>query len=268
MEGSQLKMDRPIRVVMFGSGPALNHDARLFLSRLELHPEIELTAAFCQAPSQSIWAVFKDLLSRRGPLAIPLMVAWLWGRVWYAISHPRMAIKLQQVNRQLRDRIHFVEDIHSDDVLEKLRSIKPDLGLVYGSPILKRNLFELPAYGTLGIHHGKVPQYRGNKTTFWAMYNGEDKAGVTIQKINAGLDTGQIVKEGEVLVGGRSLGSVWRELEALGLELYVQAILEVKNGTASFRPQVGARGKLYRNPTVNDLLKFWALQLKRQFKRP
>lgn len=260
-------MDRPIRVVMFGSGPVLNHDARLFLYRLELHPEIELLAAICQAPSQSIWAVFKDLWSRRGLLAVPLMVAWLWGRIWHGIANPQLAFKLWRVLRGMGDRIRFVEDIHSDTVIEQLKSMKPDMGLVYGSPILRRELFETPAFGTLGIHHGKVPEYRGNKTTFWAMYNGEDTAGVTIQKINAGLDTGQIVKEGEVFVGSRTLGSVRRELEELGLELYIQAILDVKNGTASFRPQVGEKGRLYRNPKYNDLVRFWGMQLKRQFKR-
>jgi methionyl-tRNA formyltransferase len=112
-----------------------------------------------------------------------------------------------------------------------------------------------------------LPEYRGNKTTFWAIYNGEKSAGVTIQKINAGLDTGQIVKEGEVVIGRRSQRAVWRELEALGLDLYIQAILEVKDGTATFRPQLGQRGKLYRNPKPRDFLTFSMRQLKRRISR-
>jgi methionyl-tRNA formyltransferase len=139
------------------------------------------------------------------------------------------------------------------------------LGLIYGSPILKPELFEIPRCGTLGIHHGKVPAYRGNKTTFWAMYNGEATAGVTIQKINQGLDTGSIVREGEVPIDRRSYPSVWRDLERLGLELYIQAIIDVKNGTAIYQPQSGKKGKLYRNPKPKDFFAFWIKQSKRRF---
>ncbi len=58
--------DRPIRVIMFGSGPELNPDAKQFLCMLEEHPEIEFLGAFCQAESQSLGAVFMDLWKRRG----------------------------------------------------------------------------------------------------------------------------------------------------------------------------------------------------------
>jgi methionyl-tRNA formyltransferase len=148
-------------------------------------------------------------------------------------------------------------------VLEQVFCLNPDLGLIYGSPILRPELFEIPKLGTLGIHHGKVPEYRGNKTTFWAMYNGERTAGVTIQKVNKGLDTGQVVKTGEVEAWGRSYLSVVHDLEALGLDLYIQAILEVKRGVASFKPQAGNKGKLYRNPKPLDFIRFWLKQLRR-----
>jgi hypothetical protein len=150
-----------------------------------------------------------------------------------------------------------VPDIHDEVVLAQVRALAPDLGLIYGSPILKPALFEIPAYGTLGIHHGQVPQYRGKKTTFWAMYHGEPVAGVTIQKVTAGLDTGQIVRSGEVPIGRRSYGAVWRDVLALGLDLYIEAILQVREGTAVYRPQTGPKGKLYRDPKPADILRFW-----------
>jgi methionyl-tRNA formyltransferase len=109
-----------------------------------------------------------------------------------------------------------------------------------------------------------VPEYRGNKTTFWAMYNGEKVAGVTIQRINAGLDTGEIVKEGQVEIGRRSRRTVWRALETLGIELYMAAIAEVKAGTAVYRPQMGTRGPLYRNPKPRDFLMFELRRLRRR----
>ena len=180
--------------------------------------------------------------------------------------HPREEIALQRKLKNIQDRIHFVTNIHSLDVLESIKSLKPDLGLIYGSPILKPELFEIPKLGTLGIHHGIVPGYRGNKSTFWMMYNGEKFAGVTIQKVNKGLDTGTIVKAGEVKAYRRAYQAVFHELEALGVELYVQAILEVKHGVAEFKPQTGVKGKLYRNPKLSDFIRFWGRQFKRQLR--
>lgn len=259
--------ERPIRVVMFGSGPALTHEARRFLFRLETDPEIKLLGAYCQADTNESFAVVKDLWKRRGILAAPLLVLWYGRAVMRLLRDASAESELRRVLAGVSDRIHFVKDIHAQEVLDEVALLAPDLGLVYGSPILKPALFEIPALGTLGIHHGKVPQYRGNKTTFWALYNGEDVAGVTIQKINRGLDTGQIVKEGEVTIGNRSLGSVSRALETLGLDLYIRAILEVKAGTATFSPQSGTKGKLYHNPEPRDFLAFAMRRLRQTLSR-
>jgi methionyl-tRNA formyltransferase len=267
MPDSPEATNRLIRVVMFGGGPELTNDAKEFIYRLEMHPQIQFLAAICQSESPTMNAIFKDLWNRRGILAFPLLVVRSFASVMRYMENPQKASALTQKLEEISDRIQNVKDIHAQEVKDLVQSLKPDLGLIYGSPILKPELFDLPGLGTLGIHHGKVPAYRGNKTTFWAMYNDEDVAGVTIQKINAGLDTGCIVKEGEVPIGRLSYQAVWRDLEALGLDLYIQAILEVKNGTATYRPQVGKKGKLYRNPKLKDYLAFWVKRTKRHLDR-
>lgn len=250
---------------MFGGGPDLTHDAREFLYRLEIHPDIELLGAFCQSESQSWGSIFKDLWQRRGLLAFPLLFARIVTGTAVFLKNPGKEIALARVLAQISGRIYAVRDIHAQGVLDQVSSLGPDLALIYGSPILKPELFNIPQFGTLGIHHGKMPEYRGNKTTFWAIYNGEASAGVTIQKVNEGLDTGSILEEGSVPIGRRSYQTVWRELEALGLDLYIQAILTVKDGTATYRPQVGKKGKLYRNPKIKDFLAFWIKRMKKRF---
>lgn len=254
---------RPIRVVMFGGGPVLERDVKQFLVRLEANPEIELLGAFCQSAGQSWAEVNRDLWRRRRWLAIPLLTLQVVEDVGRFLRHPRAGWELNRRLAKLADRIRYVPDIHAETVLAQVRALAPDLGLIYGSPLLTPALFEIPALGTLGIHHGQVPQYRGKKTTFWALYNGEPVAGVTIQKINTGLDTGQIVNSGAVSTGRRSYGALWHELVALGLDLYIQSILEVKAGTAVYRPQTGPKGKLYRDPRIGDYWRFWRRQLRR-----
>ncbi len=255
---------RPIRVVLFAGGPVLEPGVRQFACRLAEHPEIEFLGGFCQSEGRTFGAVVKDLWRRRRWLALPLLVLQIGGEIGRFLAQPSNELALRRKLARLSDRLHFVPDLHAEAVVREVRSLAPDLGLIYGSPILKPRLFEIPVMGTLGIHHGKLPEYRGKKTAFWSMYNGEPTAGVTIQKVNAGLDTGDIVKQGEVPIGRRSARAVWRELETLGYDLYIQAILEVKRGTASFRPQAGKKGRLYRDPRLGDLLEFWTQQVRRR----
>jgi folate-dependent phosphoribosylglycinamide formyltransferase PurN len=256
-----------IRVVVFSSGPVLERGVKQFLLRLAKHPEIELVGVFVQSKNRSYSFVIKDLWRRRGLLAIPLLGLQFLKRAAEFLADPGAERTMGRVLAGLSNRIQHVPDIHAVEVLEQLRALKPDLGLIYGSPILKPVLFEIPALGTLGIHHGKMPEYRGKKTTFWAAYNGEETAGVTIQRINAGLDTGSIVKQGEVPIGNRSLNAIWNELERLGLDLYLQAILEVKQGTAGYKSIPGIRGKVYRDPKLVHILRFWRQRFTSRFKK-
>jgi folate-dependent phosphoribosylglycinamide formyltransferase PurN len=246
--------------VVFSGGPVLLPGVKQFICSLEDHAEIDFLACICQSEDQTIWAVIRDLWRRRGFLAIPLLGIRLANDFWRFLTQWRTGKSTASKLATVSDRIHYMPDIHAEQVLDLVRRLGPDLGLIYGSPILRPELFQIPRLGTLGIHHGKVPEYRGKKTTFWAVYNEEETAGVTIQKVNEGLDSGHIVKEGAVTIGNRPLRSIWSELEKLGLELYLQAILEVKSGAAIYRPQQGIRGKIYRDPKFMDIFMLWARQ--------
>ena len=71
------------------------------------------------------------------------------------------------------------------------------------------------------------------------------------------LDRGQILKEAEVPIGRRSYGRVWRQLEQRGVDLYVEAILDVASGVARDVRRPGRAGKLYRDPKACDILAFY-----------
>jgi hypothetical protein len=255
--------DRAIRVVLLGGGPYLERGVREFLCRLEEESEIDFRGAFCQSPGESVPDIIKDLWRRRGWLALPVLLVEIARGTRRWLRSPKSEWRLRKRLQPLLERIRFVPDLHAPEVLDRVRALEPDLGLVYGGPIVKRPLFTTPRFGTLGIHHGRLPEYRGKKTTFWAMARGESAAGVTIQKIGAGLDTGSIVGSGEVPIAGRSYQRVWEEVESLGVELYLQAVLATKRGEATCRAWAGDKGRLYRDPKIGDLLRF---QLRRLFR--
>ena len=79
--------------------------------------------------------------------------------------------------------------------LFKKHKLKPDLFVVAGFPlILTKDIFDFPKYGTINLHAGAVPKYRGGSPLNWQMIEGEKKAGISILKMNSGLDTGPILE--------------------------------------------------------------------------
>ena len=249
-------LDRSIRVVVFTSGPVLEDGLRELLCQLESHADTALMGVIWESDGTTLADAWKDLRRRRGVLA-PVLLALETARRARRWLRPARQRQLGAVLNQIEGRVHVVADMHADPVLEKIGALAPDLGLSYGSPILRPALFEIPSRGTLGIHHGKLPEYRGKKTPFWAIYHGEPSAGVTIQRLNAKLDAGEIVREGEVRVGRRTMGAVWRRLEALGVELYLESILDFRAGRPQLGPARGVKGRLFRDPKPRDIAVFW-----------
>src|SRR5476649_1686848 len=78
--------------------------------------------------------------------------------------------------------------------ISELRELKPDLIVVvaYGQ-ILPQSILDLPKFGCLNVHTSLLPKYRGAAPIQWAIANGEAETGVTIMKMDAGLDTGPIL---------------------------------------------------------------------------
>jgi folate-dependent phosphoribosylglycinamide formyltransferase PurN len=252
-----------IRVVLF-SGRFLDPPAMRFALALEAHPCIDLLAILCEAQGEGWRFRLRERWKRRGVLAPFVMLREFLGTAAHALRAPREAIVRQARSGELSSKIWTVADIHAPEVLARVRALRPDLGAVYGAPILRQSLFDIPKLGTYGIHHGRVPAYRGRKTTFWEIYNGEKVAGVTIQRINAGVDTGDIVSSGEVPIGAKGYGRVERETQELGLRLFLEAILDARAVPATAAPQPALPGRHYGQPTAADFLRLWLRVLRRR----
>lgn len=76
----------------------------------------------------------------------------------------------------------------------KIFKEKTDLYILCGFPyIIKKNLFNIPKFGTLNLHAGPLPQYRGGSPLNWQIINGEKKIGLSIIKINQTIDGGPLL---------------------------------------------------------------------------
>ncbi|MCF6235737.1 MAG: hypothetical protein L3J70_05090 [Gammaproteobacteria bacterium] len=79
--------------------------------------------------------------------------------------------------------------------IQWLKSLNPDVLVLYLAPILPRDIFSIPRLGTLNIHPSLLPKYRGSNPYFWMYVNMDMTAGVTLHYIDDNIDTGDIVAQ-------------------------------------------------------------------------
>ncbi len=101
-----------------------------------------------------------------------------------------------------------------------LKSYNPDIFVTasYGQ-IIKKNILDIPKYGTINVHASILPKYRGPAPIQWAIMNGEKKTGVTIMKTDIGCDTGDIYFSREIPIENEDTStSVFNKLATLGVD--------------------------------------------------
>ena len=124
------------------------------------------------------------------------------------------------------------ERARESQFLDQLRDLKPDLVVVvaYGQ-ILPQALLDLPRFGCLNVHTSLLPKYRGAAPIQWALLNGDSETGVTIMKMDAGLDTGPILAmKRTAVLPEDDAETLHDKLGALGAELLIPTIREFVAG--------------------------------------
>jgi methionyl-tRNA formyltransferase len=121
----------------------------------------------------------------------------------------------------------------------ELRELKPDLIVVvaYGQ-ILPQTILDLPAHGCLNVHTSLLPKYRGAAPIQWAIADGNAETGVTIMKMDAGLDTGPILSTRRTPILPADDSQILHDrLARLGAELLVETIPAYVAGKIQPQPQ-------------------------------
>jgi methionyl-tRNA formyltransferase len=123
--------------------------------------------------------------------------------------------------------------------IDAVRQLAPDLIVVaaYGQ-ILPQALLDVPKFGCLNVHTSLLPKYRGAAPIQWAVLNGDAETGVTIMKMDAGLDTGDIVSEARTAITDSDTALTLHDrLAQIGGALLVRTIPDYVTGTLRPRPQ-------------------------------
>lgn len=125
-------------------------------------------------------------------------------------------------------------------VLEELRALEPDVIVVaaYGK-LLPQALLDIPKQAIINVHSSLLPQYRGAAPINWAVLNGDDETGVTIQYMAAELDAGDILLTRKTAIGPQEDASqLYARLAELGGEAASEALALLERGEAPRIPQV------------------------------
>lgn len=133
--------------------------------------------------------------------------------------------------------------IKRKEAVEELRGYPADVFVVAAfGQILSREILDMPRYGCLNIHASLLPKYRGSSPIQWAVINGEEKSGVTIQQMNEGIDTGDILYRRELRLSPQETGeSLFNRLEKLGAEAIVETLSLLEKGELTPVPQEEAQ---------------------------
>ena len=129
--------------------------------------------------------------------------------------------------------------VRDEAFVDQLKTLDPDVIVVVAfGQILPKTVLDLPSYGCVNVHASLLPKYRGAAPIQWAVINGEAYSGVTIMRMDEGLDTGDMIaREKIALDADETGGSLFDKLSAMGGRLLVQVLKELEDGTAVFEKQ-------------------------------
>ncbi|MED9903759.1 MAG: methionyl-tRNA formyltransferase [Lachnospiraceae bacterium] len=129
--------------------------------------------------------------------------------------------------------------IKRPEAVEELKKYEADVFVVAAfGQILSKEILDMPRYGCLNIHASLLPKYRGSSPIQWAVINGEEKTGVTIQQMNEGIDTGDILYRKEIYLDKKETGeSLFARLSVLGAEAITEALSLLEKGELTAVPQ-------------------------------
>lgn len=114
----------------------------------------------------------------------------------------------------------------------QLEALQPDAIIVVGyGRIIPQWMIDLPRFGNLNLHASLLPKYRGAAPIQWAIARGESVTGVTTMRIDAGLDTGDILLQREMPIAAEDTAETLApKLAATGAELMAETLLALESG--------------------------------------
>jgi methionyl-tRNA formyltransferase len=126
-----------------------------------------------------------------------------------------------------------IDDPNNSSVLKLLKNINLDVIITAGyNKLLKKELLLQPSIGSLNLHAGRLPQYRGGSPMNWQIINGENTAGISVIKLTEKLDDGPILAEVELPIQDYdTIVSMHAKANAVFPEITLQALTRLQDNS-------------------------------------
>jgi peptidoglycan/xylan/chitin deacetylase (PgdA/CDA1 family) len=198
------------------------------------------------------YRVFEFLLEGLERLASRLVPPESVGKLLQE-AFPEREFSLADFGRKRGIPVQLIGNLNGPPAAAALRELDADLGIVLGTRILKPSTFSIPRMGCINLHKGKVPEYRGMPPGFWELYDGQTSAGVTVHKVDDGLDTGDVLGTQTVPIHPKDTPvTLRRKLDRSGSELLVRCVLQWARGAMEGRRQPCSSLKARTSPTRRE----------------
>ncbi len=131
------------------------------------------------------------------------------------------------------------EKLREPEAMQKLQEWNPDLIVVAAfGQILRKEALDLPKHGCINIHASLLPRWRGAAPINAAILAGDGETGITIMKMDVGLDTGPMLAMKKIRIRrDDTAGSVFQTLSTLGANLLLETLPDYLSGTLTLTPQ-------------------------------
>lgn len=124
------------------------------------------------------------------------------------------------------------------EFVESLRELSPDIIVVAAfGQILPEQVLNIPRYGCVNLHGSLLPELRGAAPMQYAIMEGHQKTGITLMKMDKGLDTGDMLAVRELEIGDKDIDQVAESLSVMGAELLMETLPAIVDGTVKAVPQ-------------------------------
>lgn len=135
--------------------------------------------------------------------------------------------------------VYQPERIKRPENVLQLSTIPADVFVVAAfGQILSEEILNMPKYGCINVHGSLLPKYRGAAPIQRAIANGEEMTGVTIMRMDKGIDSGDIIaKEAFPILDTDTEDSIYEKMAAVGSKKLLEVLEKVEAGTATYTPQ-------------------------------
>lgn len=246
---SDAKGIKPISVAVLSCG-TLGYDVANTLADVEGVESVMLVTAPYRMKKRGWFGKVRNAWRMEGPSATVRAI----GRRVTGRRSPSEAPAQPHLDSRIR---HLTfPDFHDRQCIDALTAARVDLGVLAGTYILKQDVFSIPRLGSINLHSGKVPEYRGAAPAFWELYHGETEVGITIHEVVREVDAGRVLRQEcfplDPVPEGDPLAYVehYRHeiLRPNGIRLLAETVSAIATGREAPVPQDLSRVRTFRSP--------------------